>query len=129
VAGETLSSPKRIRAQRPQAFSNSRHLLGCHQRDAGRLPAALSWADRLVALDPQARTLRDEIARRAVGSHEPPTPHASSELPPQAATLGPAMLFPFSSVAMSTLLGQGLISSVSWRDLLMLSNRAMLDAR
>ena len=27
--------------------------------------AALSWADRLVALDPQARTLRDEIARRA----------------------------------------------------------------
>jgi tetratricopeptide (TPR) repeat protein len=34
-------------------------------RDAGRLDAALSWADRLVALDPQARTLRDEIARRA----------------------------------------------------------------
>jgi Flp pilus assembly protein TadD len=34
-------------------------------RDADRLPAALSWADRLVALDPQARTLRDEIARRA----------------------------------------------------------------
>ena len=34
-------------------------------RDAGRMAAALSWADRLVALDPQARTLRDEIARRA----------------------------------------------------------------
>jgi tetratricopeptide (TPR) repeat protein len=34
-------------------------------RDAGRLDAALSWADRLVALDPQARTLRDQIARRA----------------------------------------------------------------
>jgi Tfp pilus assembly protein PilF len=34
-------------------------------RDAGRLDAALSWADRLVALDLEARTLRDEIARRA----------------------------------------------------------------
>ena len=36
-------------------------------RDAGRFAAALSWADRLVALDPQARTLRDEIARLAGG--------------------------------------------------------------
>ena len=36
-------------------------------RDAGRLAAALSWADQLVALDPQARTLRDEIARLAGG--------------------------------------------------------------
>ena len=34
-------------------------------RDAGRFAAALSWADRLVAVDPQARTLRDEIARLA----------------------------------------------------------------
>ncbi len=34
-------------------------------RDAGRMAAALSWADRLAALDPQAGTLRDEIARRA----------------------------------------------------------------
>jgi tetratricopeptide (TPR) repeat protein len=34
-------------------------------RDAGRLDAALSWADRLVALDPQAGARRDEIARRA----------------------------------------------------------------
>jgi predicted CXXCH cytochrome family protein len=34
-------------------------------RDAGQFEAALSWADRLVALDPQARTLRDEIARLA----------------------------------------------------------------
>jgi predicted CXXCH cytochrome family protein len=34
-------------------------------RDAGRLPAALSWADRLVAVDPQARPLRNEIARMA----------------------------------------------------------------
>lgn len=36
-------------------------------RDADRLAAALSWADRLVALDPQARPLRDEIARQARG--------------------------------------------------------------
>ena len=36
-------------------------------RDAGRFAAALSWADRLVALDPQARPLRDEIARLACG--------------------------------------------------------------
>ena len=36
-------------------------------RDAGRFAAALSWANRLVALDPQARTLRDEIARLADG--------------------------------------------------------------
>jgi tetratricopeptide (TPR) repeat protein len=36
-------------------------------RDAGRMAAALSWADRLVSLDPQARMLRDEIARRAGG--------------------------------------------------------------
>jgi tetratricopeptide (TPR) repeat protein len=34
-------------------------------RDAGHMAAALAWADRLVSLDPQARTLRDEIARRA----------------------------------------------------------------
>jgi tetratricopeptide (TPR) repeat protein len=34
-------------------------------RDAGRMAAALAWADRLVALDPRAGTLRDEIARRA----------------------------------------------------------------
>jgi predicted CXXCH cytochrome family protein len=34
-------------------------------RDAGHMAAALSWADRLVSLDPQARTLRDELARRA----------------------------------------------------------------
>jgi tetratricopeptide (TPR) repeat protein len=34
-------------------------------RDAGHLDAALSWADRLVALDPQARTLREQIARLA----------------------------------------------------------------
>ena len=34
-------------------------------RDAGRLDAALRWADRLVAIDPQGRTLRDEIARLA----------------------------------------------------------------
>jgi Flp pilus assembly protein TadD len=34
-------------------------------RDAGRLAAALTWADRLAAVDPQARTLRDEIARLA----------------------------------------------------------------
>lgn len=33
-------------------------------RDAGRLPAALSWADRLVALDPLARPLRDAPAGR-----------------------------------------------------------------
>jgi predicted CXXCH cytochrome family protein len=38
--------------------------LATTNRDAGRLAAALSWANRLVALDPQARTLRDEIARR-----------------------------------------------------------------
>ena len=36
-------------------------------RDAGHFAAALSWADRLVALDPQARRLRDEIARLAGG--------------------------------------------------------------
>jgi predicted CXXCH cytochrome family protein len=36
-------------------------------RDAGRFTAALTWADRLVALDPQARWLRDEIARLAGG--------------------------------------------------------------
>ena len=34
-------------------------------RDGGHFAAALTWADRLVALDPQARTLRDEIARLA----------------------------------------------------------------
>lgn len=34
-------------------------------RDAGRLPVALSWADRLVAVDPLARPLRDDIARQA----------------------------------------------------------------
>jgi Flp pilus assembly protein TadD len=34
-------------------------------RDAGRLGEALTWADRPVALDPQARPLRDEIARMA----------------------------------------------------------------
>jgi tetratricopeptide (TPR) repeat protein len=34
-------------------------------RDAGRFDEALAWADRLVALDPQARPLRDEIARLA----------------------------------------------------------------
>ena len=34
-------------------------------RDAGRLAAALSWADRLIAVDPQARPLRDQIARQA----------------------------------------------------------------
>jgi len=36
-------------------------------RDAGRFQQALAWADRLAALDPQARTLRDAIARRAGG--------------------------------------------------------------
>ena len=36
-------------------------------RDAGRFASALSWANRLVTLDPQARTLRDEIARLAGG--------------------------------------------------------------
>jgi Flp pilus assembly protein TadD len=36
-------------------------------RDAGRFDQALTWADRLVALDPQARPLRDEIARLAGG--------------------------------------------------------------
>ncbi len=36
-------------------------------RDAGRFPAALTWADRLVALDPAARPLRDQIARLAGG--------------------------------------------------------------
>lgn len=36
-------------------------------RDAGRLAAALSWADRLIAIDPQARPLRDQIARQAGG--------------------------------------------------------------
>ena len=34
-------------------------------RDAGRFAEALTWADRLVTVDPQARTLRDEIARLA----------------------------------------------------------------
>jgi predicted CXXCH cytochrome family protein len=34
-------------------------------RDAGRFAAALMWADRLVAVDPQGRALRDEIARLA----------------------------------------------------------------
>jgi predicted CXXCH cytochrome family protein len=34
-------------------------------RDAGRFDQALSWADRLVAFDPAARPLRDEIARLA----------------------------------------------------------------
>ena len=33
-------------------------------RDAGRLAAALAWADRLVAVDPQSRALRDAIARQ-----------------------------------------------------------------
>ncbi len=36
-------------------------------RDAGHLDAALTWADRLVAIDPQGRALRDEIARQAGG--------------------------------------------------------------
>ena len=36
-------------------------------RDAGRFSAALTWADRLVALDPAARPLRDQIARLAGG--------------------------------------------------------------
>jgi len=36
-------------------------------RDVGRLSAALTWADRLVAFDPQARPLRDDIARQAAG--------------------------------------------------------------
>jgi predicted CXXCH cytochrome family protein len=36
-------------------------------RDAGRLSAALSWADRLAAVDPRSRPLRDEIARQARG--------------------------------------------------------------
>ena len=37
-------------------------------RDAGRFDAALQWADRLVAVDPEARALRDEIARLAGGA-------------------------------------------------------------
>ncbi len=36
-------------------------------RDAGRLDVALTWADRLAAIDPQARALRDQIARQAGG--------------------------------------------------------------
>jgi Flp pilus assembly protein TadD len=36
-------------------------------RDGGRLAAALTWADRVAAVDPQSRALRDEIARRAGG--------------------------------------------------------------
>jgi hypothetical protein len=34
-------------------------------RDVGRNAAALTWADRLVVVDPQSRPLRDEIARLA----------------------------------------------------------------
>jgi Flp pilus assembly protein TadD len=36
-------------------------------RDAGQLDAAMRWANLLVAVDPQARVLRDEIARLAGG--------------------------------------------------------------
>jgi predicted CXXCH cytochrome family protein len=36
-------------------------------RDAGRLAVALRWADRLAAIDPQGRALRNEIARLAGG--------------------------------------------------------------
>ena len=36
-------------------------------RDAGHLDDALTWADRLAAIDPQARALRDQIAHQAGG--------------------------------------------------------------
>jgi predicted CXXCH cytochrome family protein len=36
-------------------------------RDAGHLQAALAWADRLVAIEPDARALRDQIAALAGG--------------------------------------------------------------
>ncbi len=36
-------------------------------RDAGHLDVALTWADRLAAVDPQGRALRDQIARLAGG--------------------------------------------------------------
>ena len=34
-------------------------------RDAGHLDSALTWADRLAAIDPEGRALRDQIARLA----------------------------------------------------------------
>jgi Flp pilus assembly protein TadD len=36
-------------------------------RDAGHFDAALKWADRLAAIDPQGGSLRDQIARLAGG--------------------------------------------------------------
>jgi predicted CXXCH cytochrome family protein len=42
-------------------------------RDAGHLQAALSWADQLVAIEPDARALRDQIARLAGVSGSPPS--------------------------------------------------------
>ncbi len=45
-------------------------------RDAGHLQTALAWADRLVAVDPDARALRDQIAglAGAAGSGPRPSP-------------------------------------------------------
>jgi tetratricopeptide (TPR) repeat protein len=74
VHGVALNSTGRIdEALAVLEASQARHpadrdtllALATINRDAGRFAAALSWADRLVALDPQARTLRDEIARQA----------------------------------------------------------------
>jgi predicted CXXCH cytochrome family protein len=47
-------------------------------RDAGHLQAALAWADRLVAIEPDARALRDQIAALAGGSGSPPSPAPES---------------------------------------------------
>jgi Flp pilus assembly protein TadD len=61
---EALEVLEAVQARHP-ADRDTLLALATINRDAGRMAAALSWADRLVTLDPQARTLRDEIARRA----------------------------------------------------------------
>lgn len=74
VHGVALNSSERVdEALDVLAASHARHTadrdtllaLVTINRDAGRFDEALAWADRLVALDPQTRPLRDEIARLA----------------------------------------------------------------
>ena len=67
VVGSSIATKYEPEGGKPVLMRETLLALVTINRDAGRFAEALSWADRLVEVDPQGRTLRDEIARLAGG--------------------------------------------------------------
>lgn len=69
-AGRTDEAIKALEASHARHPADRETLLALVtiNRDAGRTDAALAWADRLVALDPSARSLVDQLRQRAAPS-------------------------------------------------------------